>query len=95
MRDQSGSFRAERIEERAQGGLVLARSSPDQTTRIVVHDHSQELPAALEGNLIDPDPGEPGERIMELFRVSPNPDDDRPDRPPCDPHQLSCRGFRG
>ena len=55
----------------------------------MVDDHGQELPAALVGDLIDPDPGEPGEGIMELFRVGPNPGDDRPDRPPCDPHQLS------
>src|SRR5450830_384046 len=91
MGDLRGSFRPERIKERAQGGLVLTRRHPDQTAAVVVDDNGQILVSALIGNLIDPDPGEAGELVVQFLGISPNPGDDRADRAPRDPHQLRDR----
>ncbi len=94
MRDQAGSFRTERVEESAQGGHVPARGRPHQPATVMVDNNSQILVATLVGDLINPDPPQVGERVIELLHVTPDPGDDRPHRTPRDPHQLGDRGLR-
>ncbi len=94
MRDQAGSFRAERVKECGQGGHVLARGRPNQPTTVMVNNNSQILVATLVGDLINPDPPQVGELVMKLLRVIPDSGDDRPHRTPRDPHQLGDRGLR-
>ena len=91
MGDPRGSLWSEGIEERSQGGLVLARGRPDQPARIVVHDDGQKLVSALVGNLIDTDPGQPGERVVTGDGVGPDSGDNRADRALRDPHQGGDR----
>ena len=49
--------------------------------------------AVLVGDLIDPDPPQPGEAVVRGVDVGPHPGDDRPDCAPGDPHQLRDRGL--
>jgi hypothetical protein len=59
-----------------------------------VVDHHREIPvSALVGDLIDPDPGQPGEPVMQRLDIGPDPGDDRAHGAPGDPHQLSHRGL--
>jgi hypothetical protein len=93
MRDQCAAFGAESVEERGQGGLVLARCRPDETAGIVVDDAGQILVAALVTDLVNPDPGEAGELVELLLGIGPNPGDDRADGAPGDAHQHSDGGL--
>ena len=71
---------------------------PNQTAAVVVDDHGQIFVSAFVGNLVDTDPGQVGELVVQSLGISPNPGDDRPERAPRDPHQLRDRrlgGLRG
>jgi hypothetical protein len=59
----------------------------------MVDDDRQVLVVTLVGDLIDPDPGQAGEPVMQRLDVGPDPGDDRPHRAPRDPHQLRDRGL--
>jgi hypothetical protein len=59
----------------------------------VVDDHGQVLLAAFVGDLVDPDPPEVGEPVMDGLDVGPDPGDNRADGAPGDPHQLGDRGL--
>ncbi len=87
-------MRAERVKERGEGGHVLDRGRPDEAATVVVDNNSQILVPALVGDLINPDPPEVGERVIELLRVIPDSGDDRPHRAPRDPYQLGDCGLR-
>jgi len=50
--------------------------------------------AAPLADLIDPDPGQAGERVADRSRVGDDPGDDRPDRPPGDPGEGPDRALR-
>ncbi len=61
--DQRAALRAEGVEERVQGGLVPAWRGPHQPAGVVV-DHDRQIPVpALVGDLVDPDPAQPGEPV--------------------------------
>jgi len=83
-----------RVEERLEGGLVPARRSPHQPAGVVVDHDRQVLVATFVGNLVDPDPPQLGEPIMQLLDVGPYPGDDRAHGAPSDSHQLSDCGLR-
>ncbi len=91
MGDLAGSLRAECVEERGQGGFVLAGSCPDEPTTVVVNNDAQILVAALVADLINTDPPEVGERVMKFAGVIPDSGDDRPASASRDPHQLGDR----
>ncbi len=94
MGDLAGSLRAERAEERAEGGLVLTWGCPHEAATVVVDDDAQILVAALVGDLINPDPRQVGELVMKFAGVIPDSGDDCPDGAPRDPHQLGDRSLR-
>lgn len=94
VRDQPGPVGAESVEERAQGGLVPPGSSPHQPLRVVVHHDGQVPVAALVRDLVDPDPPQPLQRVPSRRGLIRDPGDDRPDRAPRDPQQLTHRGLR-
>ncbi len=50
--------------------------------------------AALIGDLVDPDPAQPGQRVGGGQVLRRHPGDDVPDGPPGDPHQARDRGLR-
>jgi len=91
VRDQLASRGAEQVKEPAQRRPVVAWRGPDQPAAVVINHDSQIPVPALVGDLIDPDPHKPVQAITKRFNVSPDPGDDRADRPPRDPHQLSHR----
>ena len=94
MGDLRTTLLAQGLEESGQGGLVLAGGGPHQPAGVVVDHHGQVLVAALVGDLVDPDPPQPGEQVHLAGGVGPDPGDDRPDGAPRDPHQLGDRGLR-
>ena len=61
----------------------------------MVDDDRQVALALAVADLIDPDPGQPVEQIDPLLGFGGDALDDRADRPPRDPHQLSDRGLAG
>ena len=93
MRDSHASDRPETIKEAAQGGAIMTGSGPQQSAGVVIDDDSQIPVAALVGDLIDPDTRQSVQAVAERFNISPDPGDDRPHRPPRDPHQLRDRGL--
>ena len=92
--DQLAPVLAEGVEEELQGGLVPARGSPHESSRVVVDHDGEVAVAALVGDLIDSDPGQSGEPVVQRLDVVPDPGDDRPDGAPGDPHQLGHRALR-
>jgi hypothetical protein len=50
--------------------------------------------ATLVGDLIDPDPVQPREPVVDRVDVGPDPGQDRSHRAPSDPHQLGDRRLR-
>ena len=91
--DEGAPVLAQRIEECGERRGVAARRSPDQPPRSVVHHDGEVLVAPLVADLVDPDPGQVREPVEQALGVVPDPFDDRPDRPPRHPHQLSDRGL--
>ena len=92
--DPAGSFGAEEIEERLQGGLVMTVGGPHQPAAVVIDDDHQVLVAAPIGDLVDPDPHQPVERVPDGAGVGHDAAGDRPDGAPGDPHQLDHRRLR-
>ena len=58
-----GAVGAEGVEERVHGLGVPAGRGPHQLAGVVVDDHHDVLVAALIGDLVDPDPPQPGQRV--------------------------------
>ena len=90
----TGSLRAEEIEELLQGRPVMPGRRPHQPARVVVDDDHQILVTAAIGDLVDPDPHQPIERIPHRPGIDHDPAGDRPHRAPGDPHQLDHRRLR-
>lgn len=90
--DLGCSFRSEEIKEPLEGGPVVAGGGPHQPAGVVVDNDHQVLVAAPVGDLIDPDPGQPIERVPHRPGIRDNPTSDRPHSAPRDPHlQLDHR----
>ena len=85
---------AEEIEELLQRGPVVAGGGPHQPAAVVVDDDHQVLVAAPVGDLVDPDPHQPVERIPHGPGIDDDAAGDRPDTAPSDPHQLHHRRLR-
>ena len=92
--DTTGPLRAEEIEELLQGGPVVTGRRPHQPTRVVIDDDHQVLVATPIGDLVDPDPHQPVERIPHRSGIDHDPAGDRPHGAPGDPHQLDHRRLR-
>ena len=58
-----GAFVAELVEEHLQVGVGAARAGPHQMAGVVVDHDDQVAVPALVGDLVDPDPAQPGEPI--------------------------------
>ena len=95
MGQQRGAFVAEFVEEHFQRGVVAARAGPHQVPGVVIDDDDQVAVSALVGDLIDPDPTQPIEAIDALLDVVVDTGDDRADRAPRHPQQLTRRRLRG
>ncbi len=95
MGDLGGSLRAERVEERIQRGFVASWRGPHQCPGVVIDHDRQVAVAALVGDLVDPDPTQPGEAIHPHVDIGRDPRHDRPNRAPRDAHQLGDRALRG
>jgi len=80
---------AEFVEEHVEDGLAATGSGPDKTARIVVDNHDQVTVRAFVGDLIDPDPTQTRQTINGGFYIVVDAGDDRPDRPPRHPQQLT------
>ena len=93
--DPAGALGAELVEEPEHGLLVAALARPDQPAAVVVDDDGDVPLSLAEGELVDPDPGQPLERVTlpDAF-VGDDPLDDPADRVPADPHQLADRRLR-
>ena len=95
MGQQGSAFVAELVEEHLQIGVGAARAGPHQMSGVVIDHDDQVAVPALVGDLIDPDPTQPIEAIDSGFDVVIDPGDDRADRAPRHPQQLTGRGLRG
>ena len=95
QRDPAGALGAELVEEPEHGLLVAALARPDEPAAVVVDDDGDVPLSLAEGELVDPDPGQPLERVTlpDAF-VGDDPLDDPADRVPADPHQLADRRLR-
>jgi hypothetical protein len=93
--DQAGPFSAEFVEEHVQCSFAAAGSGPDKTAGVVIDHDDQETVPTFVGDLIDPDPTQPFETVDVGFDVIVDPGDDRPDRSPRHPQQLTSRALRG
>ena len=91
MGDLRGPLDTERVEEPSQRGLVAAGRGPHQRAAVVIDDHGQVAVATLVGDLVDPDPTQPGETVHPGVDVGRDAGHDRPHRPPGDAHQLDHR----
>jgi hypothetical protein len=87
-------FLAQQVEEGPQGVGVPARCRPHQAPGVVIDHDGQVLVMLLVGDLVDPDPAQPGQQVHPLGHGSPHPLADAADRAPADPHQLRDRGLR-
>jgi len=88
-------LRTERVEEALDGLLVAAVGGPDEPARVVVDDNSDVALALAVGELVDPDPPQPGERVAAPARLlCDHPLDDPADGQPGDPDQLTDRALR-
>ncbi len=76
--------------------VALSWPGAAQTSRPLswLTTRAQILVATLVGDLINPDPRQVGELVIDLLRVIPDSGDDRPDGAPRDPHQLGDRSLR-
>ena len=88
MRDQGAPLRPQTIEKRLQGGHVTAGGGPHQAAAVVIDDHREVAVPTLITDLVDPEPAQTGEPVVQRLGVRPDPGDDRPHGPPRDPHQL-------
>ena len=61
--DLGATLGAEQVEERLQGLAIMSCRGPHQSAGVVIDDHHQVLVAAPIGDLVDPDPRQPIERI--------------------------------
>jgi hypothetical protein len=95
VRDGRGSLRPEGVEELIHGLGIPAHPSPQQPAGVMVDDDGEVLVAFLIGNLIDPDPADPGQAVVDRVDVGPDPGHDRPDGAPGDPYQRRHRGLGG
>ena len=77
------------VEEHVQCGLRPAGSGPDETAAVVVDNDDQVAVPPFVGDLIDPDPTQTSEAVDSGLDVIVDPCDDRPDRPPRHPQQLT------
>jgi len=66
MGDPQRATPAQLPEEAAEGLLISAFGRPDQASAVVIHDHGQVALTLAEGDLIDPDPAQPGELAARL-----------------------------
>ena len=95
MGQQGSAFVAEFVEEHLQIGVGAARAGPHQTSGVVIDHDNQIAVPALVGDLIDPDPTQTIEAIDSGFDVVIDSGDDRADRAPRHPKQLTGCGLRG
>ena len=65
--------------------MPLTDRDPHQPAGVVVNHRGEELVAALVGDLIDPEPGQAGEPVMQRLDIGPDPGDDRAHGAPGDP----------
>ena len=89
---------AQGVEEPAEGLLGAPVGGVDQPTGVVVDDHREVLVAAPVGHLVDPDPGQPDQRVRPDpggVQLGHHPGDGVSDRAPGGAHQLGDRGLRG
>ncbi len=93
--DLGAALFAEQVEELVDRGAGASRCCPHQPAGVVVDDDHQVPVSLLVGDLIDPDPPQPGQPVVLGLDVVPDSGDDRPDRAPRDPHQLRRGALRG
>ena len=70
--DQGGALLTEGVEEPLQGGLPPAGCGPHQPPGVVVDHHGQVTLPALVGDLVDPNPPQVGEPVMDGLHVGPD-----------------------
>ncbi len=94
QRTAAGPGGIQGVEEPSQRRLVPAGLRAHQPAGVVV-DHDGQIPvAAVERDLLDPYPAQPGEPVMHRLDIGPDPGDARPDRAPGDPHPFGHRRLR-
>ena len=93
--DLLASLGTKRVKEATQRRRVVAGRGPHQPASVVV-DHHGEVPVApLVGDLVDPDPAQPGEPVAGLLGIGRHPGHDPPHRRPGHPQQLAHRLLGG
>jgi len=85
---------AELVEEAVQCGFGPSWSGPDQAAGVVVDNDDQVAVRPSVRDLVDPDPTQTGQTINRDFDVVVDAGDDRSDRPPRNPQQLTRRRLR-
>ena len=72
-----------------------AGSGPDKQAGVMIDDDDQVLVALAVGDLVDPDPPQPGQPVGAGGSLGGDPGDDVPDGPPPGAHQLADGGLGG
>ena len=89
MGDFGCSPLSEFVEEHIQRSLGPARAGPHETAGVMVNNHNQVTVSPLVGDLIDPDPSQTIKTVDVGFDVCVDSGDNRSDRPPRHPKQLT------
>ena len=90
-----GPVRAQRAGEAGDGFHGAAGSGPDKQAGVMIDDDDQVLVALAVGDLVDPDPPQPGQPVGAGGSLGGDPGDDVPDGPPSGAHQLADGGLGG
>ena len=90
---QRGPGRAERVEERRDGGLVAALLGPHHPAGVVIDHNHEVLMALLVRLVVDPDPAQALQPVHPVPGLGDHPGHHRGHRPPGRTHQGSHRGL--
>ena len=94
MSNRLGPVVSELVEEDIQRCFAATWPGPDQPAGVMVDNHNQIPVSPLIGDLIDSDPSQPLEAIHPRCNIIIDSGDDRSDRPPRHPEQVTGRTLR-